>query len=134
MKAVFADTFCYIAALDVADAAHQKVAQFLAHYDGFLVTTRWILTETANALCSRNTREVAARFLLEVENDPATIIVKHSDELYHQGLKLYAERSDKNWSLTDCISFVVMEEHGLSEALTGDHHFKQAGYRALFAS
>jgi len=50
-----------------------------------------------------------------------------------RGLKLYTERPDKDWSLTDCISFVVMEEHGIIEALTGDHHFEQAGFKPVFA-
>jgi len=49
----------------------------------------------------------------------------------HGGLELYARRPDKSWSLTDCISFVVMTDRGLTEALTGDHHFEQAGFRAL---
>jgi uncharacterized protein len=40
-------------------------------------------------------------------------------------------RRDKEWSLTDCISFVVMKERGLTEALTADHHFEQAGFKAL---
>jgi predicted nucleic acid-binding protein len=43
----------------------------------------------------------------------------------------YRARADKAWSLTDCISFVVMSEHGLSEALTADVHFEQASFRAL---
>jgi predicted nucleic acid-binding protein len=46
-------------------------------------------------------------------------------------LDLYASRFDKAWSLTDCISFVVMEQQGIREALTGDHHFEQAGFVAL---
>jgi predicted nucleic acid-binding protein len=44
---------------------------------------------------------------------------------------LYRNRADKNWSLTDCISFVVMKRKGITEALTGDHHFEQAGFKAL---
>ena len=44
---------------------------------------------------------------------------------------MHKERSDKSWSLTDCISFVVMGEHGITDALTGDRHFEQAGFRAL---
>lgn len=51
--------------------------------------------------------------------------------LFSEGLLLYRDREDKEWSLTDCISFVVMEREGLTEALTGDHHFEQAGYGAL---
>jgi hypothetical protein len=51
--------------------------------------------------------------------------------LFEAGTDLYSRRSDKEWSLTDCISFVVMQEQGIGEALTGDRHFEQAGFRAL---
>jgi uncharacterized protein len=60
-------------------------------------------------------------------------IVYFEEELYQQGLALYDNRPDKAWSLTDCISFVVMERQGLREALTGDRHFQQAGFVAVFA-
>ena len=63
--------------------------------------------------------------------DPATQIVASSADLWKRGRSLYASRPDKDWSLTDCISFVVMQEHGLTEALTADHHFEQAGFVAL---
>lgn len=56
-----------------------------------------------------------------------------SRSLFDRGIELYNARDDKDWSLTDCISFVVMEEHGIKEALTGDRHFEQAGFRALLA-
>jgi uncharacterized protein len=60
--------------------------------------------------------------------------VTESDALYRRGLELYAGRpGDKDWSLTDCISFVVMEDEGLREALTGDRHFAQAGFIPLFS-
>ena len=54
-----------------------------------------------------------------------------SHSLFQEGVQLYNARPDKDWSLTDCISFVVMQEHGLTDALTGDHHFEQAGFTAL---
>lgn len=54
-----------------------------------------------------------------------------SHDLFRRGLRLYFDRPDKEWSLTDCISFVVMGDEGLSEALTGDHHFEQASFTAL---
>lgn len=61
-------------------------------------------------------------------------IVPATQELFDRGFAIYSSRPDKAWSLTDCISFVVMEEHGLTEALTGDCHFEQAGFVALLAS
>jgi predicted nucleic acid-binding protein len=51
---------------------------------------------------------------------------------YQAGFDLFASRPDKNWSLTDCISFAVMSERGITEALTQDQHFVQAGFRAVF--
>lgn len=74
-----------------------------------------------------------AAFLRDLEADPGVSIIAESDSLYHRGLALYAERADKAWSLTDCISFVVMREESLREALTGDRHFAQAGFAPLFA-
>ena len=65
--------------------------------------------------------------------DPETRIVEASPELFEKGLTLYNSRPDKFWSLTDCISFVVMTEERISDALTGDRHFDQAGFKALLA-
>ncbi len=58
-------------------------------------------------------------------------LLQASIHLLEQGLALYTRRSDKDWSLTDCISFVVMKAEGIEEALTGDHHFEQGGFVAL---
>ncbi len=58
-------------------------------------------------------------------------IVPSSSDLFWRGIKLFDARPDKEWSLTDCISFEVMAELGLTDALTADHHFEQAGFRAL---
>ncbi len=60
--------------------------------------------------------------------DPGTEIIGPDIPLYEHGLDLYARPPDKAWSLTDCISSVVMTERGLTEALTGDNHFEQAGF------
>jgi predicted nucleic acid-binding protein len=67
--------------------------------------------------------------LLQVE--PDVEIVADEEELFERGLRLYEQRLDKQWSLTDCISFVVMQRKRIKEALTGDHHFEQAGVVAL---
>ncbi len=58
-------------------------------------------------------------------------IVPASADLFDRGFHYFTERPDKEWSLTDCISFVVMNERGITEGLTADHHFEQAGFVAL---
>lgn len=66
-----------------------------------------------------------------MRNDPDVTVIRVNADLFDAGLQLFADRLDKYWSLTDCISFVVMLREGITDALTGDHHFEQAGFRAL---
>ena len=95
-------------------------------------TTEAVLIEVGNAL-SRLNRSAAARFVrscYEVEN----MRVKSVDtQMIRRALDLYEQRSDKTWGLTDCLSFVLMDENGLTDALTSDDHFQQAGYRVLLS-
>ena len=96
-----------------------------------MVTTPAILLEIGNALAKLQYRRAAAQLLSSLCSDPSVEIVPLSDQLFAQGLKLYSERSDKEWGLTDCISFVIMRARGIMGALTTDVHFQQAGFRAL---
>ena len=66
-----------------------------------------------------------------MRTSPRTIIVPLDSRLLQRGLDLFASRADKDWSLTDCISFIVMQEKTLRDALTADHHFEQAGFHLL---
>ena len=72
-------------------------------------------------------------FLTQLRKDPSVTIVAISAKLYWQGWDLYVARADKGWSLTDCISFVVMEEKGIREALATDGDFEQAGFQLLLS-
>jgi predicted nucleic acid-binding protein len=63
--------------------------------------------------------------------NPDVSVIACTEQLFQEGLDLYERRPDKDWSLTDCISFVVMKKAGISDALTGDHHFEQAGFTAI---
>lgn len=85
--------------------------------------------------CTRGTplRQHAASLLQSIESDPLFTVIQPSDSLYARGLKLYTARPDKGWSLTDCISFVVMQDQEITAALTADHHFEQAGFKPVFA-
>ncbi len=133
MKSVFADTFYFLALLNKRDAAHRRAVAASRTPGLTLVTTELVLLELADALCKPPQRDEVPALWNVVETDPAFRLVHATRELIQRGRKLYRERADKEWSLTDCISFVVMQEQGLSEALTADHHFEQAGFKALLA-
>jgi len=95
------------------------------------LTTAFVLIEVADGLCKRQTRSRFERLLAMLDSSDEAEILPTTAELFDKGCARYFDRPDKDWSLTDCISFVVMEERGLSDALTADHHFEQAGFRAL---
>src|SRR6266566_4582568 len=128
MNAVFADTFYFLALLSERDSEHLRAVEFSEEYNGRTVTTAWVLTEVADAMAAPEQRAGFLNLLDLLRADPSQMIVPPSESLFQRGLELYATRSDKAWSLTDCISFVVMDDHGIREALTGDHHFEQAGF------
>ena len=130
MSAFFADTFYFLAVVNEQDAAHGKALRFEPS-DVSLVTTSWVLTEVGDALSAPENREVFLKLLDVLHESPDASIIAASEELFERGVELYRQRPDKDWSLTDCISFVVMADEGLTEALTGDRHFEQAGFRAL---
>jgi predicted nucleic acid-binding protein len=129
---VFAGTFALIAWLNPRDDAHPRVTAYLDGFTGRLVTTEWVLIELADALSAPGARSTAVAFLQAVRADPLFDIIDYDPVVYQAGFDLFATRPDKAWSLTDCISFTVMTQHGLSEALTADHHFEQAGFRPVF--
>ena len=131
MKSVFADTFYYIALLDAKDSAHERAVRATRELNSATVTTAWVLLELANALSASRHRTVFARFLDQLRASPNVIIYEAEKELFDRGVEIYRDREDKQWSLTDCISFVVMQREDLKEALTGDRNFEQAGFRAL---
>jgi predicted nucleic acid-binding protein len=129
---VFADTFGLIAWLNPRDDAHAIVAAYLNRFTGRLVTTEWVLMELADALSAPHVRSTVVAFLQAVRADPLFDVIGYLPDAYQAGFDLFAARPDKAWSLTDCISFGVMGQRGLTDALTADHHFEQAGFRALF--
>jgi predicted nucleic acid-binding protein len=132
MTPLFADAFFFVALLNSKDLAHQRALPYIEpDMSQPLVTTDWVLVEVgdAMALTARN-RNAFLRLYRALRSNPVVEIVR-GEEWLESGIDLYDRRPDKSWSLTDCISFVVMADRGLTEALTGDHHFEQAGFRAL---
>jgi predicted nucleic acid-binding protein len=130
----FLDTAFAIALSSSGDDLHRAalaLADELETSPTRIVTTRAVLMEIGNALSKQRYRPAAVELLLSLENDPKVEIVPVSGDLYAQAFKLFSERTDKEWGLVDCVSFVVMRERGITDALTSDDHFRQAGFNAL---
>ncbi|HEY8665094.1 MAG TPA: PIN domain-containing protein [Tepidisphaeraceae bacterium] len=127
----FADTFFFLALLKKDDEAHELATEIIDALHNGLVTTEWVLTEVADALASPIWRSHFVPLLDLLRNHPLITVVSSGGTLFDEGVRLYQSRPDKHWSLTDCISFVVMKDRGMTHALTGDHHFEQAGFVAI---
>lgn len=132
MTTVFADTFYFLAMVNNTDLGHEKALHFTKIYTGDLVTTGWVLTELGDALAgSRQGRARFSLILQKLQAGPNMHVVSCDNSLFQEGVAFYTQRSDKEWTLTDCISFIIMNRQGIVEALTGDHHFEQAGFIAV---
>jgi len=131
MTPVFADTFYFFALLNDKDEAHVRAVEWSKAYRGRLVTTEWVLIELADGLASSRQRNVVPAIRRDLLTNSNYRVITLEQALYEHGLLLYEARPDKEWSLTDCISFATMKRESITEALTGDHHFEQAGFVAL---
>jgi predicted nucleic acid-binding protein len=131
VKRAFGDAHYFLALLGPRDRDHARATEFSTQWNGQIITTRWVLAEVADGLAAPPLRAAAAAFLQRLEQNPFVRIIPSDDEQFARGFDLYQRRTDKEWSLTDCISFVVMADEQITEALTGDHHFEQAGFVAL---
>ena len=128
---LFLDTSYILALLNTRDEFHDQAQNLAIQIDGSLITTESILTEIGNALSKLQWRELAVETLNDLKTDENVEIIPVSSTLFSRAFQLYSERMDKEWGLTDCVSFIVMMDRRLTEALTTDHHFEQAGFKVL---
>jgi len=131
MTSTFADTFYFLALLDSGEERHIEAAEASRNPELRLVTTEWVLTEFGDAYCHPKDRADFVAIYRSLVNHPRVKIIAAETCLFQRGVDLYEQRRDKDWSLTDCLSFVVMQDEGITQALTGDRHFEQAGFAAL---
>jgi hypothetical protein len=131
MKAVFADSFHFLALVNADDPAHAQA--LLEHRRRWqtIVTTDCVVLELGDALCHPDDHGDFLGLCETFRTDPRMKVVRLTPALLEEGIRRFRERADKDWPLADCISFVVMEAESIHEALTGDQHFEQAGFRAL---
>jgi len=131
VKPIFADTSFYAACLMPRDTHHAKAVNLSENSRRTIITTEFVIVELINFFSRTNGRGIVVELVKSLRSDPDTIIVPASSELIQRGFELYSRRLDKKWSLTDCISFIAMEDHEITDVLTSDGDFEQAGFRAL---
>jgi uncharacterized protein len=133
MRTVFADTSYYLALVNSLDRSHAAACRWTSDFAGSSITTSWVIAELANAMSQASNRPFFLSLLHDLQSDARVTIIPPTKDLFDRGLDLYSRRSDKDWSLTDCISFLVMEDRHLRDAATLDHHFAQAGFNIVIS-
>ena len=131
MRPVFADTYYFLALLNRLDPAHARAIAFSRTPGLRIVTTDYVLLELGDAFNKPPQRREFLAIWDLLHKEPNFRVVPGHKGFVLRGVQRFKKRSDKEWQLTDCISFIVMEEEGIRDALTGDKHFEQAGFTAL---
>ena len=128
---VFVDTGFLVALADPRDELHSRAVRWANQTHERRLVTDWVLVETMNLLSWPAERAKAHALLKLVRTSPDWLVIPANADAFESGVRLHREREDKSWSLTDCLSFAAMEQHGVRTALAYDGHFEQAGFKAL---
>jgi predicted nucleic acid-binding protein len=131
---IFVDSAHYIAALLPKDRLHEAAIDTANALRGSdFVTSDAVMMEVLAYVCERgaNARDRAVRLVRLLRADTGTLVVPQTREPFDAGLDLYARRPDKGYSLTDAISMVICDGHGITQVLTHDRQFEQEGYEIL---
>jgi uncharacterized protein len=134
VRLVFADTLYWGAVLNPYDQYRsQAIRTRKVLGEVLLVTTDEILAELLDGLAQRgpNLREATAQAVRRILDDGRVTVHPQTRQSFLEGLRLYEQRSDKGYSLVDCVSMTTMRHHGINEVLTNDHHFIQEGFKVL---
>ena len=134
MNVVFADSSYWIALLSRHDQLHATAISISSELgNSRIVTSEMVLTEVLNAFSSRGgyLRQKAFEIVEKIMSNPNVVVSPQTNQLFIKALKRYKDRPDKQWSLTDCASMIIMDEYKINRALTHDEHFEQAGYEAM---
>ena len=133
MNVVFADAGYFIANLDNRDPLHERARTVAAGLGLFsTVTTQMVIAEVLNYVSRGGDylRSLAVQLVRNLEARPDVEIVPQTEAQFRAAVERYAARPDQTWSLTDCASFLVMEQRNITEALAYDRDFEQAGVAA----
>ena len=128
---ILVDTAYVLALVNERDQYHDRAQELADLFEGHdLLITDAVLLEIGNAL-ARGFKEQAIEIITYFFESEEVEIFRHSSQVFDKAFALYKKYADKEWSLVDCISFIVMRERGIKQALTFDRHFEQAGFVAI---
>ncbi|HLL90196.1 MAG TPA: PIN domain-containing protein [Tepidisphaeraceae bacterium] len=128
---ILVDTGYLVALFHPRDGLHPVARAWSAVLDEPLIVTEHVLVEVVNRFSQPTDRVRAERIAAVVRGDSAYVFLQSSSQLLDAALAMHRQHHDKEWSLTDCISFHVMRERAVPRALSHDRHFVQAGFDAL---
>ena len=134
MNRIFVDTYALVAMHVTGEGNHARVAALmdaLLNEGARFVTTDAVLTEFCNGLAKASLRGRAALAVRAYRSRDDVEIIHITREIFDRAFALYESRPDKDWGLTDCMSFEMMKSQRIKEAITADHHFGQAGFKTL---
>lgn len=130
-RGTFIDTVYLLGRLNPRDRWHDRAVEISQTVRAPFVTSSAVLIEVADALAHRSRRRWADEAIADLRADPDVSCIGVDERIVSSALDLYRQTADKDWSLTGCTSFVIMRRERLTDALTADLHFVQAGFRAL---
>lgn len=135
MKRVFGDTFYWIALLNPRDNWHKVALNYAQNHPEIpIITTDGVIDEILAYAASKGSlmRQKGLAMCLQMRREQTIEVIAYTPEIRELGLNLYGQRLDKGYSLTDCISMIVMKQMGITEVLTHDQHFAQEGFILIF--
>jgi predicted nucleic acid-binding protein len=131
MSEVFADTAYFIALFSRADEHHRAAVEVSTGLTQRLVASDWVFVEVADGFAGTRNRSLIQPLVARLRGSLQSEVVRVSPSLFDEAIDLYHQYEDEEWTLTDCTSFLIMRERGITEALTTDHPSEQADMIAL---
>lgn len=131
MNPIFVDTSAWFAVVSRRDRDHTACEQFLRENQRLLLTTDYIVDETATLVQARIDHRTAVRFIDRIQASQLVQMLYLEPHHINEALTLFRNRPDKGWSVTDCTSFAAMQLKGLDTAFALDEHFRQAGFQVV---
>ena len=130
---VFFDTSGFFTLMDERNSLHEKAVKWLRSRRGQVrpVTTEWVVGETCTLLVARKRPHLVAKFLDYLDRSAALLLTNPDDTLLCSAKAMIRRQAEQGYSFVDCLSFCLMSERRIAEALTTDAHFRKAGFTAL---